>query len=57
MMTEANMIEYKYSQMTHDRDYWKGKCQEVVEIMSAYEHTTEDPWIAGMIRDLRKALG
>ena len=57
MITESHMMQYQLNQMMHDRDYWRGKCQEVVEIMSAYEHTTEDPWIAGMLRDLRRALG
>ena len=57
MMTEDGMLQYKLSQMNHDRDYWRGKCQEVLEIMSAYEHTTEDAWIKGMIKDLRTALG
>jgi hypothetical protein len=56
MMTEMN-LQYKYSQMSHDRDYWRGKCEEVLQIMSAYEHTTDDAWIKGMIRDLRGALG
>lgn len=57
MITETHMMQYQLTQMMHDRDYWRGKCQEVVEIMSAYEHTSEDPWIAGMIKDLRRALG
>lgn len=56
-MTTTDMtLQYRLTQMNHDRDYWRGKCQEVLEIMSAYEHTTEDAWIKGMIRDLRTAL-
>lgn len=56
-MTITDMtLQYRLTQMNHDRDYWRGKCQEVLEIMSAYEHTTEDAWIKGMIRDLRTAL-
>jgi hypothetical protein len=55
MMTEMN-LQYKYNQMSHDRDYWRGKCQEVLEIMSAHENHVNDPWIKGMIRDLRNSL-
>jgi hypothetical protein len=58
MMTSTDMLlQYKLTQMNHDRDYWRGKCLEVFEIMSAHEHTTDDPWIRGMIKDLRNALG
>ena len=56
MMTEMN-LQYKYTQMSHDRDYWRGKCEEVLQIMSAYEHTTDDAWIKGIVKDLKAALG